>query len=189
MKNIIIAKRYAAAAMQSLSPDKYEEVLNQIHLMVEIFGKSEKIKKMLLSAFVKKEDKLNFIKDFTQGVKNQDFWQKILNLLVLKNRSQIMHQFFIEFEIMLYHALDKKKIILTFANAQDDETVDKVKNELERILQKNIVCDIQVDKELIGGFVAIDKNTVIDASIRSNLNRFTHFVAPTSQSDNVAFKH
>ncbi|MCL2063084.1 MAG: ATP synthase F1 subunit delta [Candidatus Cloacimonetes bacterium] len=176
MKNIIIAKRYAKAAMQTLNPEIYADILNQIQLMHDVFSNNEAIKRMLASAFVNKEKKLDFINEITELVKNREFWRKSLTVLVLKNRSSIMKLFFIELEEMLYKELNQKKVDIIFARNQDSETIENVKKEVEKILHKNIVCDVHIDKDIIGGFIAIDKNTIIDASVRSNLNRFAKTV-------------
>jgi len=173
MNDIVIAKRYAKAAIQTLTQQQIDTTLNQIHLMREIFASSDEVKQMLVSPYVDKKKKLDFITEVLKDVKNNEFWKQLMKVIVLQNRSQIMQLFFTEFEIMLYQALGQRKVSITFAHQPDDETKSIVKNEIERILKSNIVADIRVDKGIIGGFIAIDKNTVIDASVASHLSRFS----------------
>ena len=172
MRDNVIAKRYAKAALQALPMDKHTEALNQIHLMREIFADSEEIKKMLVSPFVKKSLKLDFVDSVTAHVKNSEFWSQVIKVIILKNRSGITKLFFTELEEMLYDELGQRKIDLIFAHEHSEETINNVKKEIEEMLKTGVVLDIRIDKEIIGGFIAIDKNKVIDASVDSHLKKF-----------------
>jgi len=172
MKNIIIAKRYSQAALQVLNPEKYHDILNQIHILKVAFRENPQIIKILVSSIVKRNDKIRILNNLIENFENNDFWQRSFSVLIKKNRSDLIEQFLSEFEELLDKAMDQKRITLIFAHEPDDETVLVVKNAIEEILQSKIVYDIRVDKSIIGGFVAMNKNKLIDASVLSNLCRF-----------------
>ena len=171
MKNIIIAKRYAKAAIQSLSPEKYHEVLEQLVYMKEIF-KNHKALKILTSTVIKVDHKIELVNEVTENIKNKEYWEQMFKVLILKKRCHVLEQFFIEFEDLLYKSLNQKKINLIFAHQQDEETINGVKKEIEKILCHSVVCDVSIDKSIIGGFIAKSREKVIDASVKSNLKRF-----------------
>ena len=172
MKDIIIAKRYASAALKSLNTNKYIEILDQLYYIKMVFTENPKAIKILTSKIIRKEHKVSLIKSVTEEIKNKDFWQQMFFVLIKKNRIDLLELFFGELEKSLFQVLNQEQINLIFARQQEKETIDNIKKSIEKILNKKVIYNIQIDEELIGGFVAKSRNKVIDASIRSNLNRF-----------------
>lgn len=177
MKYILISKRYAAAAIQSLDSEKLPEILNQIYSMKKTVKDNPEIRKIFSSAIVQKTKKIEFLNSLTENMENQDFWNHLLTVLIYKNRGNILEVFLNEFEKMLDAVLKQKHVRLLLAHEHDQETLDLIKNEIEKTLNSRVVCDVQIDKSIIGGFIASTEGQIIDASIRSNLNRFAKTIS------------
>ena len=61
------------------------------------------------------------------------------------------------------------KVLLKIARQQSDEMIAKISVKISDILQKKIVLTVQIQPEIIGGFVAETESISIDGSIKNNL--------------------
>ena len=66
---------------------------------------------------------------------------------------------------------------LTSAVELDDEVVDRVSKEIERQTDRTINLTREVDPEVLGGLVLRVGNRVLDASIRTKLEKLRKEVA------------
>lgn len=65
--------------------------------------------------------------------------------------------------------LKRKKIELIFAREQTDDLIKKMKQRLLEIFGLDRIIEIQIDREIIGGFRIKTKNFLIKASIKDFL--------------------
>jgi ATP synthase F1 delta subunit len=172
MANILVAKRYVTAAIQNLKPEKYQEVSDETFMLKNHFHNNPDMRKWLSSSIIKKNQKIEFFKKLTEHVNNKAFWDSIFNVFVMKNRCNTLFTFLNELDYALIECLNEMHINLILAHEQDKATEDAIKSEVEKILKCKVVCDVQIDKDIIGGFIVMGKNQIIDASVRSQLNRF-----------------
>ena len=172
MKNTLIAKRYAKAAISSLKHEQFQSVLNDLKKMKNLFCSKPEILKYVSSAIIDKHKKLDFLNSLSDNTQNKEFWKQLFKVFVMRKRNSVLLLFFNEFESLLYAGLNQKHIDLIFAHDQDSTIVNSVQKEIENILKNKIICDVHVDKSIIGGFIAVSKDRIIDASVRTNLNNF-----------------
>ena len=64
---------------------------------------------------------------------------------------------------------EEKGAVLILARKFDDQTTKEIKKRAEKILKKKVA--LEFDKEIIGGFIIKDENQLIDASVKSFLNK------------------
>ena len=172
MSKTIIAKRYALGAMQFLPKDKYPEVFEQLQNVKKLFDENLEMTKFVSSAIVKNEDKIAFMKDVLQDMENNEFWIQMFTVLFSKNRGNLMDVFLIEFDFILSKELNRKNVKLTLANELDAPTMELIQKEVERIHGCKVFFQIEMDKSIVGGFIAESDSKFIDGSIRTNVNRF-----------------
>ena len=172
MKVVLIAKRYAKAALDILQPDMYEEILKEVKILRAIFDGHPEIKKFLSATIIAKHPKTALYYNLTSGFKHQEFWNSLFKVFIIKKRNNIVHQFFREFEHMIYEQLNTAYVRIFTAHNHDKQTLDTIQTYVETVLHKKTVYSAHIDKSLIGGFVAKTKERTIDASVKRNLNKF-----------------
>lgn len=173
MKNLILAKRYVSAALLNLPKEKHQIIYDQLEMMRQVMTEHPDVDKIICSEIVKKARKIEFIASLLDGQENKDFWVQFFTVLILKNRSTLIKVCLSEFETLLCEALCLSHIRLTLAHTPDSETLEAIKKEVESILKCKAIFTIDLDKEIIGGFIAYTADKMIDASIRTSLQRFS----------------
>ena len=172
MKDIILSKRYAIAALLCIKKEDYQKASDETFELRKLFKENPELTKIFTSSIVKKKHKLDFIDGLFDNFHNNIFWENIFKVLVTKNRGNLIELFLKSLDILLIEALDQTHINLILAHEQDKKTVNLIENEVEIILGNKIITDVSIDKEIIGGFIALTKNQIIDASIRTQLRKF-----------------
>jgi F-type H+-transporting ATPase subunit delta len=172
MKNMLIAKRYANAAVQNLNPEKYQEVSHEASTLKKFFEDNPNYLRWLSSPIIHKEKKKEFFTALIENLKNKDFWASLFKVFIAKQRCDILDSFLTEFDYLLIENLQQTHINLILAHPQDEATIATIKTGIEKILKCKVTCDVSIDKDIIGGFVVMTRNQIIDASVRSQLQRF-----------------
>jgi len=172
VKNKILAKRYAQATLNTLPTEKYQDIFHQFEVMKNIIKTHPKLREIIRSKIVRNEQKLEFLRNILEGVENNDFWMRAFTVLILKNRSEIIGLFLHEFDILLKKTLRMKDVKLILANEHDNQTLDNIREEIEIFLDSKVLYEVQLDKNILGGFIAISDNKMIDASVLTSLHRF-----------------
>ena len=177
MKQILIAKRYASAAIESIPPEQYQDTLTQIKTLKTLLAQHPEILKIFSSTIIQKQKKIEFVNQIIETIDNPAFIAQIIKVLVLKQRENILEALLCELHKMLDEKLNQKTICITLAHTPDNDTIEKIKQSVEKTLNSKIVYEIQIDKNIIGGFIATTENIKIDAAVSSNLNRFVKTIS------------
>lgn len=173
MKHLILAKRYVLAALANLPQEKHQVIYDQLEMMRKVLTDHPEVDKIITSEIVKKPQKIEFISSLLENLENKDFWVQFFKVLILKNRCSLIKVCLNEFEVLLCERLRLKHIKLTVAHTPDSETLAVLATELEKILKCKAIFQIEIDEQILGGFIASTADQVIDASIRTSLLRFS----------------
>jgi F-type H+-transporting ATPase subunit delta len=100
-----------------------------------------------------------------------------LELLIEKQRMTEIFRIRNSFDQLWKHENRRLDVILTSAVELDPTVVEKVGSELERQTDQKVEIVSRVDGEILGGIVLQVGNMVLDASIRSRLEKLRKSVA------------
>ena len=81
------------------------------------------------------------------------------------------------FDELWAEAKKRLEVTLTSAVELDDEVVEQVGEEIERQTDREVDLETEVDPDILGGLVLRVGNMVLDASLRSKLERLRKEVA------------
>ena len=165
-----VGKRYAEALSGNISDDSQLGVALK---NLKDFGEAMKKEKQLLRFFehpsISTEKKKNVVEELCSRL---EIGNKVGNLLLLLNaRGKII---FLEkiieyFEQVVDRRLNQIRVYVTSAHSLTDVNVDRLKNALNKILEKTILIDTKVDESLIGGVILRIGDQVADDTIRNRL--------------------
>ena len=172
MKNKLVAQRYANAVIMNVNEDLYASLLDDVTILNQIFASSPESIKIIDSFLLSIPKRIELTKDITAKLKNANIWKNLFEILIKKHRFSIILDILKEIEIFILHSRNQIKVVLKIAHSISNETLEKIKSKIVKILKKDIVLNIKIAPEIIGGFVAEAESIHIDGSIKNNLIKF-----------------
>ena len=172
MKNLIVAKRYALSALYNIKADDLSEFLNEVKLMSGLFESNPDLYQIMKSKIVSTVSKLDMLEEITADFKMKEFWHSFFLLLTSKKREAILLQVLYEIIKQVYLQQDAKKVDIILAFDHSSDTVMQIVKKIESTIGHKIIYQLEIDKSIIGGFIAKSEEFIIDASVLGNLKQF-----------------
>ncbi|MFA7288636.1 MAG: ATP synthase F1 subunit delta, partial [Melioribacteraceae bacterium] len=91
------------------------------------------------------------------------------NLIIEHNREDILFEIISRFVELKNEKLGIVNALVKSAIDLDEETKSKIQKQLEDFTKKKVVISFKVDSSLIGGFIVLINDKVIDSSIKNQL--------------------
>jgi len=174
VKHITLAKRYVYAALKCITPDKHKVIYNELDYLRKLIISEPEVYKILSSQQIHKDKKLAMIESLMADAADSNFWISLFDILIEANRSNLIKTVLTEFEDVLNVEMNQKHVKLEMAHQPDPETLQLIKAALEKKLNCTAIIDVHINKDILGGFIAIADGYIIDASVLTSLNRFTN---------------
>ncbi|MEP7145578.1 MAG: ATP synthase F1 subunit delta [bacterium] len=165
------ARRYTTALYDAAIEKKMlDEVTENITNALNLINSNKELELFFASPVISKIKKLKIVKDIFGG-KFSELTMTFMNLLVTRGRESLTKGIFEDF-INLRKEKDGivDVYVKTSVNLSDDEKA-KLKKKIDSYTNKKSEMNFEIDKNIIGGFVAKINDTVLDASIKRQLEK------------------
>jgi F-type H+-transporting ATPase subunit delta len=174
-----VTRRYAKALFE-LARDQHllEQVETDMSGILKTIDGSKELTVLLHSPVIQIQEKRKLFADLFKE-KIQHLSYDFLNLLLDKNREEFLPEIITHF---LKYIDESKGIMrgeLRAAFPLSEEQKQALKKQLDRITGKNVLFAEEIDTALIGGFVIKMEDTVIDASIKNQLDKLRETLKST----------
>ena len=156
----------------NVNEDLYTSIMEDVYILNQIFASSPESIKIIDSFLLSVPKRIELSKNITAKLNNKNIWKNLFEILIKKHRFSIILDILNEIEIFILQSRNQLKVLLKIAHSISNETLEKIKNEIVKILKKDIVLNIKIAPEIIGGFVAEAESIHIDGSIKNNLIKF-----------------
>lgn len=171
-----IARVYANALFEAAEDrGSLEEVHEQLGQFADALDSSHDMRVFLFSPYFSSAEKREGIRGAVSGA--NDELVNFLELLVEKHRMPAIFRIRARFDELWAEANKRLEVTLTSAIELDRGVVDQVGKEVERQTDRQIDLETEVDPDILGGLVLQVGNMVLDASLRSKLERLRKEVA------------
>ena len=171
-----IARVYADALFGAAQDaDKLDEIHEQLDEFTDAMNESNDMRVFFFSPYFSSTEKRDAIKAAVSG--GADEFVNFLELLAEKHRMPAIFVIRNRFDELWAEARRRLEVRLTSAVELDQGVVDKVGAEVERQTDREIDMTADVDPDILGGLVLRVGNMVLDASLRSKLERLRKEVA------------
>jgi len=171
-----IARVYADAIFESaLDSGKLDVVHEQLDQFADVLDRNRDLQVFLFSPYFSSVVKREAISAAISGA--EDELVNFLELLAEKHRMPALFQIRKRFDELWAKAKDRLEVTVTSAVPLSDSVVESVGKEIEKKTGKTIELTREVDDSIIGGLVLQVGNRVLDASIRSRLDKLRREVA------------
>ncbi len=169
MSNLRVATRYASALMELTNEQKKSDAIAEDLLIVKnAIDSSRELRNVLASPIVAKDKKQAIIRDIFKK-KIGEVVLGYIQEIVIKGRenvlSEILAQYFVLRDEQMGIVRVSVKTSVEFSAKQENDLV----KQLEAMTKKKVEIAFSLDKTIKGGFVARVGDTVLDGSIKRQL--------------------
>jgi len=166
-----VARRYSKALFETaLEGGKLEIIASDLQTIGEVLDESQEFNDLMQNPLIQTHKKVRIIDQlFKQNLDQLTF--NFLQLLCHKKRSDIIPAVISNFNEQL---LEHKGIIsgtIISSKPLTDEQFRQIHDIITSDTGKTVQLSQNVDQELIGGFVVRIKDTVIDLSVKNQLDK------------------
>jgi len=171
------AARVYAEALFSAGEDKgkINELQSQLAEFADAVDGNRELQVFLFSPYLSSQDKKEGLARAITGAEPE--FANFLELLVEKGRMPEVFRIRREYDELWKKANRRLDVTVTSAIELDPSVVGKIGEEVERQTGEKVELSSEVDNEILGGIVLRVGNMVLDASIRTRLEKLRKSVA------------
>jgi len=168
-----LMRAYAGALLESVSSEEIPNVLEGLRILGDAF-KNEGFTDVLFSPNRTESEKARIIK---QILNSKDVHSRamdsFIDVIVDKRREGVLKYLYRTFESLAYNRKNISKALVVSAISLTDEDLQRIKDKLKQLLNKEIELEIEYDKSLIGGIKVFVDDQELDLSIEGQLQRLS----------------
>ncbi len=171
------AARVYAEALFDVARDKgkLDQVGEELGQVADAVGRERELQVFLFSPYFSSAEKIDGLHRAVSGADPE--LVNFLELLVEKHRMTEIFRIRSRFEQLWKQERKRLDVTVTSAVELDPVVVEKVGSEVERQTGQKVELASRVDDRILGGIVLQVGNMVLDASIRSRLEKLRKSVA------------
>lgn len=171
------AARVYAEALFSAGEDKgkINELQSQLAEFADAVDGNRELQVFLFSPYLSSQDKKEGLARAVTGAEPE--FVNFLELLIEKGRMPDLFRIRREYEELWKKANRRLDVTVTSAIELDPSVVGKIGEEVERQTGEKVELSSEVDDGILGGIVLRVGNMVLDASIRTRLEKLRKSVA------------
>jgi F-type H+-transporting ATPase subunit delta len=167
-----IAQRYAAALADVASERKDTDKIRQdLADFVQIFGASSDLRNLLANPSVTADTKTNVAAKIIEKMDAHAEVRNLVFLLIDHGRTGMVDEVRRAFEAEMNRRAGIVDAIIVSAHELSAPEKSQLTQALERVTEKKVQAQYQLDPKLIGGTTVRIGSTIYDASVREQLNR------------------
>ncbi len=171
-----VGKRYAEAFVEYLREERADltPILNELKLLKEIYDKDPALRTLanLPTLSVKFKEELFDIafRNFSEHIR------RLLKLLIRKHRESLIGDVVTYSLKLLTNAVEVKIILST----PSEKVINFLSEELRRTLNREVIVYSEVDPTLLGGFLILFEDEMLDASLKTKVEKIFNTLKETN---------
>lgn len=172
-----ISSRYASSFLRnSIERNTLDRTASDMQYILAAFQSSRELQLAMESPVIKPEIKESILSEIFSEKVDADT-MNFVKFIVSKGRESLLHSISVRFLEMRDEHLGIVQASVLSAFELSSEQKNQIQEKFEKILGKKVILNYQINKDLIGGFVAKIGDTIFDASVKHQLNQLKkHFV-------------
>ena len=171
-----IAQVYARSLFEvAQEHDKLDEVRDQIGQFADALGESRELQTFFFSPYFSTEEKKKGLASALDGA--DPVVENFLELLIEKHRMPAIFRIRARFDALWEEENKLLPVQITSAVDLDDAVTSQIGDEIGRQTGRKIELTSTVDPDVLGGLIVRVGNSILDASVRTRLERLRKQVA------------
>ena len=167
----LVAKRWATALMELALEDENiskEDILDDLREISEVINSSEELSNVIENPSISIEEKQVVLSKLFQN-SIMPIVYNFLFALCLKKRITIIPDIAVEFEKELERVKNVAHVNVTSAIDLASERKEQIKSKIAEKLNKDVIVEWGVDKDIIAGLIFKIDELIVDNSVRHKL--------------------
>ena len=171
-----IAQVYARSLFEvAQEHDNLDDVRDQIGQFADALGESRDLQTFFFSPYFSTEEKKKGLEGALQGA--DEIVENFLALLIENHRMPALFRIRRELDRMWREVNKLLPVQVTSAVELDESVTSRIGEEIGRQTGRKVELTTNVDPDVLGGIVVRVGNSILDASIRTRLERLRKQVA------------
>jgi F-type H+-transporting ATPase subunit delta len=171
-----IARVYARSLFEvAQEQDKLDEVRDQVGQFADALSESRDLQTFFFSPYFSTEEKKTGLDTALEGA--DETFRNFLALLIENHRMPAMFRIRRELDRMWQEVNQLLPVQVTSAVELDDAVTKQIGDEIGKQTGRKVELTTNVDPDVLGGIVLRVGNSILDASIRTRLERLRKQVA------------
>ena len=170
-----VARRYARALLSlGLDEGHFERYGDELEMVVRAMRESRELGFLLTNPGYSQEQRHAAVDAAAQALALSPLTVNFLRLLVDRQRIADLPQIARVYRGLVDQQAGRIRATVTSAGPLDDPELDRLREALGRLTGRSIVLEAKTDPSLIGGVVTQVGATMLDGSLRTQLERMRH---------------
>lgn len=172
-----ISSRYAHSFLEiAIEKGILDKTASDMEMIVEAFKSSRDLRRAVESPVIKSEVKESVLREiFSDKVDSETM--NFISFVLSKGRESLLPSIATRFLELKDEHLGIVQADIFSAFDLSPEQKDQLRQRFESSLHKKVILSYQVDKKLLGGFIAKVGDTIYDASVKHQLSLLKkHFI-------------
>lgn len=166
-----ILRRYTLA-LYGVAEDakKLDQVKKDADFIIGMLNESRDLTLFFASPVINKLKKKNIAK-IILGDSISELSMNFINLLIERGRDNLLKMIYEDYLALRNERLGIMNVKVKTAVELSEKEKEAMKNKIDSFIKKNSNPSFEVDKSIIGGFQISYEDTILDASIKSQLEK------------------
>ncbi len=170
MINASIARRYARALFEvGLKANATEPLGQALNSVAQAMALSEELKGVMENPAINPGVRQTILAKLLEQMKLPTDAANLMRLLVDRNRMQYIEPIARAYRDLLDQQTNRLRARVTSAVPLEDSVVERIRKELAYATNKQVIVERVVDPRIIGGVITQLGSTVLDGSLRNQL--------------------
>jgi F-type H+-transporting ATPase subunit delta len=169
MADYKVSMRYATSLLNLAVEKNMMDIMSRdIELILGAMNQSRELAKALKNPVIKPETKISILNEIFKSKLNPETMH-FVRFLVKKGRENLLQGIAEKFLELRDERAGIVNVNVRTAFELTDSQTGELKNKIEKMLNKKARLKIEIDPDVVGGFVAQVNDTVYDASVKHQL--------------------
>ena len=169
MSNQRVAQRYASALMALTGEQKKPEAIAvDLLTVLNVVDASRELRSVLASPIISKEKKRAILRDVFEK-KVGEMVLMYLDVMTNKGRENILHDILKQYFVLRDVELGIVRVNVTASVDFSSKQEKSLQKQLETMTKKKVIVTFSIGKSVKGGFIARVGDTVLDGSVKHQL--------------------
>lgn len=170
MVDFKVSSRYAASLLDMAEDKKNLDVISEdMQFVGNVIESNNNLVRLLENPVIKPQLKSSSLNEIFKSKISKDSLE-FINFVIDKNRENLLASIIKKFLEFRDEKLGIVNVEVKTPFDFNDDQKDQLKTKLENLMNKKVRLKFQIDKNIIGGFIAKAGDTVYDASINHQLD-------------------